>query len=130
MTLDDLLYMFENPEKASACAGLKRTAGYHWYASGNRRLIPTNYAIIAFIDYFQLGDEALGQVIRDAERIRERKYPRKHRRRSYKKSKKGVDWKAKEKFLEDQEGWEEDKKKSLDVTDRLARLTQIMKEHM
>ena len=104
MTLDELLYKFESPKDA-VVSGMSRTAAYHWFASGNKRVIPPSKVIIQFCDFFLLSNEQLGLIIRNCEFVRGQKVFIKKKRK--KKAKKvPVDWEANERYLEQEENVE------------------------
>ena len=128
-SLDDLLYMFKNAEEASLAAGLSPKAAYHWFASGSRRRIPTNDTLVKLVDHFGLGDQVLGEVVRDSERVRQRQRgaPKRYNRQRRKRKPGRIDWKAKEKFLEKQENFTGREGDSSDVLDRL---TKIIGDHI
>ena len=67
MRLDEMLSRFGSPSEASAVCGLGRTAGYHWYASGRKRVIPPIEVLVCWVDHFGLSNEVLGQLDRDWE---------------------------------------------------------------
>lgn len=102
MTLDELLYKFESPKEAASVSGMSRTAAYHWFASGNKRVIPPSKVIIQFCDHFELTNEQLGLIIRDCEFVRGQKVFIKKRRKK-KAEKVPVDWEANERYLEQEE---------------------------
>tara|TARA_R110001583_G_scaffold144666_2_gene296615 strand:+ start:2721 stop:3089 length:369 start_codon:yes stop_codon:yes gene_type:complete len=105
MTLDELLYKFESPKDAAVVSGMSRTAAYHWFASGNKRVIPPSKVIIQFCDFFLLSNEQLGLIIRNCEFVRGQKVFIKKKRK--KKAKKvPVDWEANERYLEQEENVE------------------------
>ncbi len=70
MTLDDLLAQFESPIEAAELGGLGRTASYHWFAKGDKRILPSMRVIIIWANHFGLSNEQLGSVLRDRDRLR------------------------------------------------------------
>ena len=102
MTLDDLLYKFKSPKDAAIISGMSRTAAYHWFASGNKRVIPSSKVLIQFCDYFNVSNEQLGLIIRDCEFVRSQKvFIKKKRKKNTEKV--PVDWEANERYLEQEE---------------------------
>ena len=121
MTLDELLRRFESPREAAKASNSQRTAAYHWYASGNKRMIPPPRVIVAWIQHLGLSDAVLGSVIRDCVRLKSRK---KIRQRKRKASKVPVDWKAKEEYLA------QTAEKQQEESHFLDRITDILEEHI
>lgn len=105
MTLDELLYKFESPKDAAIISGMSRTAAYHWFASGNKRVIPPSKVLIQFCDHFELSNEQLGLIVRDCEFVRGQKVF-KQKKRKKKAEKVPVDWEANERYLEQAENVE------------------------
>ena len=66
MKLKAILKKFKSPSEAALVAGLGRTAGYHWYGDEERQTIPPPRVLIIWADHFDLSDESLGALIRDA----------------------------------------------------------------
>tara|TARA_R100001082_G_scaffold16669_2_gene8379 strand:+ start:2799 stop:3278 length:480 start_codon:yes stop_codon:yes gene_type:complete len=69
MTLDKILKILDK-EEATDVAGYGKSASSHWFAKGAKRKVPDFPALIAWADYLQLSDADLGELIRDAQRIR------------------------------------------------------------
>ena len=124
MTLDDILHKFESPREAAAVSDMSRTAAYHWYASGSKRVIPPAHVIIKFVDHFGFDDGILGLIIRDCERVRGRKMMRKRKKKAKIQLLEPVDWDAKERFLKEND---EEKQQNENIFNRL---TDIIQEHL
>tara|TARA_R110001583_G_scaffold30896_5_gene106231 strand:- start:10273 stop:10623 length:351 start_codon:yes stop_codon:yes gene_type:complete len=111
MTLDELLGRFSGPKEASAVAGLSRSAGYHWYSEGSRRILPAMSALLRMANREGLTDAELGSVIRDTEKVR-KTIKRSKRRTPVRRREREIQ--AKEEFLQRAE--------------KLQRLEEIKKE--
>jgi len=84
MTLDELLSRFPTSADASRAAGLSRTAACHWYHSGDKRLLPSIAALLGMADAEGLTDAEIGRLVKDVERIRNRIYLSKLRKKAAK----------------------------------------------
>lgn len=109
--MDELLGRFSGPKEAAEVAGLSRTAGYYWYASGSDRILPAMSAILRMANRLKLSDAELGSVIRDTEKVR-KTIKRAKRRKPVRRREKEIQ--AKEEFLQREE--------------KLQRLEEIKKE--
>jgi len=69
MTLDEILQILDR-EEATDVAKCGRNASWHWYKRDHRRKVPGVNILVAWADYLELSDADLGELIRDATRIR------------------------------------------------------------
>ena len=69
MTLDVVLQILGSDEATRvACCG--KNASWHWYQTDKRRKVPNISILVAWGDHLELTDADLGELIRDANRIR------------------------------------------------------------
>lgn len=69
MTLDEVLEKL-GQTRAVEISNCGKSAGWHWYQVGSRRKVPEMQTLIAWADYLQLSDADLGELVRDAHRVR------------------------------------------------------------
>ena len=67
-TVEQLLNSYDTPPLASRAAGKVRSAGYHWY--GDKRVIPSDDALLSMAEHQHLPDEAIESILLDASRQR------------------------------------------------------------
>jgi hypothetical protein len=127
MRLEQVLGCFGSPREAAEICGLSRTAGYHWYASGVKRVIPPMEVLVGWADHLGLSDSDLGLLVRDCcllRSIRLRGGGRKRVQRS--KSVPSVDWQKKEQYLE---SLETDEKSAIEE-DVFVRMRNLLERHI
>ena len=69
MTLDEILKIL-GKEEATRVARCGKNACWHWYQKGAKRKVPNISILVAWADHLELSDADLGELIRDANRIR------------------------------------------------------------
>tara|TARA_R100000458_G_C8173115_1_gene172860 strand:+ start:66 stop:551 length:486 start_codon:yes stop_codon:yes gene_type:complete len=69
MTLDEVLEKL-GQSRAVEISNCGKSAGWHWYQIGSKRKVPEMQTLIAWADYLQLSDADLGELVRDAHRVR------------------------------------------------------------
>ena len=70
MLLSDMLKKFESPKLAAELGRCGRTSAWHWYQDGLKRKVPSVSVLILWADHFEISDGDLGELIRDANRLR------------------------------------------------------------
>jgi predicted RNA-binding protein with PIN domain len=69
MTLDEILKIL-GKEEATRVAQCGKNASWHWYQKGAKRKVPNISILVAWADHLELSDADLGELIRDANKIR------------------------------------------------------------
>lgn len=69
MTLKEALKKL-GPKKASEVAGCGKTASWHWFQVGAKQKVPDMQTLVLWGDFLNLTDADLGELIRDAYRVR------------------------------------------------------------
>lgn len=69
MTLKEILDTL-GPKRATEIAKCGRTAGWHWFQRGKKQKVPEMQTLIMWADHLELTDADLGELIRDAYRVR------------------------------------------------------------
>tara|TARA_R110000824_G_scaffold7157_2_gene32457 strand:- start:8464 stop:8907 length:444 start_codon:yes stop_codon:yes gene_type:complete len=70
MLLSDMLKKFESPKLAAELGRCGRTSAWHWYQEGLKRKVPSVSVLILWSDHFEISDGDLGELIRDANKLR------------------------------------------------------------
>lgn len=72
MILKEMLAEFKNPRAAAQVAHMGMYMAMRWFERGNKRLIPPMHVLFLWAEHFELSDEELGELMRDAEYERRR----------------------------------------------------------